>query len=82
MFNNIPGFKTIVNVSILRNKLGLIKMSRPSLYGLIIPLYCDVEKEYSRYLDFRDRVLIMLEKTRISFLIYLYCRLGVLLKSM
>ena len=81
MFGSMDEFKTVVNISILRNKLGLIKMAKPSLYKFIVPLYQDIEKKYSRYLNIGDRILIILMYLNIPYLIYIYCKLGVMLKS-
>lgn len=80
-FGNSPEFSLYANLSILRNKLSLIKQAKPHLYKSIIPLYKDVERNFKKYLKVEDRLLILFERLRMPFLIYMYCRLGLYMKS-
>lgn len=80
-FGESQEFSIYAKLSILRSKLSLIKQAKPHLYKLIIPLYEELEREFKQYLKIGDRLLIFLERLRIPFLIYLYCRFGLYMKS-
>lgn len=80
-FGNSQEFDWYARLSILRNKLSLIKQAKPHLYSSIFPLYKDVEKNFKKYLKVGDRLLILLERLKIPFLVYMYCKIGLYMKS-
>lgn len=80
-FFDKPLFKDIVVVSMLRNKLSLIKMSDVGMYGYISNVYRNIDFNRES-LGFADRLLMFLFDNRLYYGAYLYCKIGLCIASL
>lgn len=72
---------TILGITLLRTKLYLLKRSNSCHFPLINTLYKDEQKQFSKVLSFRDRILLLLLKMKMYKIAKLYIRFGLFLKK-